>query len=200
MRTSGGLNKDRIGWTLFAIGRDPLTANSKNEMMLTVLELASAAVSESQDDPEGSVLTVPAVLRLLDVQGTRNGHLENPLNHPRRGYVKPREIPLSGTEPVHGAFLAFKYCCHDPSLQLVDFEDLKSLEKMLASTFGLVNPFITYCFAFIGGKLARYQIAYRHEDGSTGWFDKYYQNTRGPHPAERAKERWVVWNADPQKP
>jgi|SRR5215472_9955405 len=164
--------------------------------MLTVLELANAAVAETQDDPEGSALTVAAVLRLLDVYGTRNTHLENPLNHPRRGYVRPRDAPLSGAEPVQGAFLAFKYCAHDPTLQLIDFDDITSLEQMLASNFGIVNHFITYCVAFIGGKVARYRIAYRGDDGSTGWFDKHLQNTRGPHPAERAVNRWVVWDAD----
>jgi hypothetical protein len=165
--------------------------------MLTVLELAEAAVAETQDDPLGSALTVAAVLRLLDVYGTRNAHLENPLNHPGRGYVRPRDIPLSGAEPVHGAFLAFKYCAHDPTLQLIDFDDMTSLEQMLASDFGIVNHFITYCIAFIGGKIAPYRIAYRGGDGSTGWFDKHLQNSQGPHPAERAANKWVVWDTDP---
>jgi len=43
--------------------------------MLTVLELAEAAVAETQNDPLGSALTVAAALRLLDVYGTRNAHL-----------------------------------------------------------------------------------------------------------------------------
>jgi hypothetical protein len=137
------------------------------------------------------------VLRLHDVCGTRNAHLENPLNHPRDGYVKPRDIRLSGAEPVHGAFLAFKYCAHDPTLQLIDFDDITSLEQMLASDFGIVNLFITYCIAFIGGKVARYRVAYRDDDGSTGWFDKHFQNTHGRHPAERAVDRWVVWDTEP---
>jgi hypothetical protein len=166
--------------------------------MLTVLELAKAAVAETRDDPEENAWTVAWVLGLLDVYGTRNTHLENPLNHPQRGYLRPREIPLSGTEPVHGSFLALKYCGHDPHVQLFDFDDIKSLERMLASNYGIVNFYITYCIAFIDGKVARYRVAYREDDGSTGWFDKHVQNTRGPHPAERAIDRWVVWNADGQ--
>ena len=169
-----------------------------NPMMLTVLELAKAAVAETQDDPEGSVLTIAAALRLLDVEGTRNAHLQNPLNHPRRGYVRPREIPLSGAEPVYGAFLAFKFCAHDPTLQLIDFDDINSLEQMLASDSGIVNFYITYCIALIDGKVARYQVAYHGDDGSTGRFDKHFQNTQGQHPAERADDRWVVWNTDAQ--
>jgi hypothetical protein len=165
--------------------------------MLTVLELAEAAVAETQDDPEGSALTVAAVLRLLDVHGTRNAHLENPLNHPGRGGVKPRETALSGREPVHGAFLAFKYCAHDPSLQLLDFDDIDAMEQILASDYGIINFYITYCIAFIDGKVARYDIAYRRDDGSAGMFDKHLQNTQGAQPAERATERWVVWRVSP---
>ena len=141
--------------------------------MFTVLELAEAAVAEIQDDPLGSAVTVAAALRLLDVYGTHNAHLENPLNHPGSGWVKPRDIPLSGAEPVHGALLAFKYCAHDPTLQLIDFNDITSLEQMLASNRGIVNHFITYCIAFIDGKVARYRVAYRDDDGSIGWFDKH---------------------------
>jgi hypothetical protein len=167
-------------------------------MKSTVLELAKAAVAETVNDPEGSALTVAAVLGLLDVHGSRNTHLENPLNHPRRGYLRPREIPLSGAEPVHGDFLALKFCSHDPHLQLLDFDDITSLEQMLASHYGIVNFFITYCIAFIDGEVARYRIAYCSDDGSSGWFDKHLQNTHGPHAAERATNRWVVWNADAQ--
>jgi hypothetical protein len=168
--------------------------------MLTVLELANAAVAATQDDPEGSMLTVPAVLCLLDVHGTRNAHLANPLNHPPlgRGCFKPREVRLSGAEPIHGAFLTLSYCCHDPFVQLIDFDDIKSLEQMLASGSGIVNFYINYAVAFIDGKVARYQIAYRGDDGSIGLFDKHLQNTQGPQPAERANNRWVVWNTDAQ--
>jgi hypothetical protein len=180
------------------LSRQPLDAHRPVNAMLTVLELAEAAVAETQDDPEGSALTVAAALRLLDVYGTRNAHLENPLNHPGRGWVRPRDIPLSGAEPVHGAFLAFKYCAHDPTLQLIDFDDITSLEQMLASNYGIVNHFITYCVAFIDGKVARYQVAYRDNDGGTGLFDKYVQNAQGPQPAERAVDRWVVWDAHAQ--
>ena len=56
--------------------------NMSRTKSMTVLELARAVVAETQDDPEGSQLTVAAVLRLLDVYGVRNAHLQNPLNHP----------------------------------------------------------------------------------------------------------------------
>jgi hypothetical protein len=171
-----------------------------NLKMLTVLELATAAVAATQDDPEGAILTVPLVLCLLDVHGTRNAHLANPLNHPPlgRGYFKPREVRLSGAETVHGAFLALSYCGHDPLVHLFDFNDIKSLEQMLASDSGIVNFYINYSVAFIDGKVARYQIAYRGDDGSIGLFDKHLQNTHGPHPAERTRNRWVIWSKDAQ--
>jgi hypothetical protein len=56
-----------------------------------------------------------------------------------------------------------------------------------------VNFYITYCIAFVEGEVARYDVAYRREDGSTGLFDKQLQNTQGPQPAERATDRWIVW-------
>ena len=88
------------------------------QSMLTVPDIANEAVAASQDDPEVSNLTVATILRLLDVTGSANMHLANPLNHPRRGYFKSRETALSGEEPVYGAFLALVYCAHDPFARL----------------------------------------------------------------------------------
>jgi hypothetical protein len=165
--------------------------------MLTVFALAKEAVAATQDDPEGSVLTVKEILRLLDVEGTRNPHLENPLNHPRLGYIRARQTPLRGDEPVYGEFLSLKHCAHDPFVQLVDHDNLESLAQFLASGSGLVNFFITYCIAFINGKVARYRVAYSAEDGSVALFDKHLQNTKGPQAAEGAGKRWVVWDDGP---
>jgi hypothetical protein len=161
--------------------------------MLTLLALAKEAVEATQDDPEGSALTVEEIFRLLDVRGTQNAHLENPLNHLQSGYIKPRGEPCLGDEPVYGKFLALVYCAHDPFVRLDDHEDIDSLNESLASVGGVVNPFITYCVAFIDGKVVPYRIAYRRDDGSVGWFDKHLQNTVGPQEAERAKDRWVAW-------
>ena len=162
--------------------------------MLTVIALAKEAVAATQDDPEGSALTVNGVLRLLDVKGTRNSHLENPLNHPQRGYIRPRQTPLTGDEPVYGEFLSLTYCGHDPFVRLEDHDSRESLELFLASPSGVVNFFITYCIAFIDGQVARYRVAYTADDGSVAWFDKHLQNTKGPQAAERAGKRWVFWD------
>jgi hypothetical protein len=164
--------------------------------MLTVIALATEAVSATQDDPEGSSLTIDEILRLLDVKGKRNPHLENPLNHPQRGYLRPRQRPLAGDEPVSGEFLSLTYCGHDPFVRLEDHDNLESLERHLASNSGIVNFYITYCIAFIHGAVAGYRIAYSADDGSIASFDKHLQNTNGPQPAERALKRWVVWSAE----
>jgi hypothetical protein len=161
---------------------------------MTVLELAEAAVAACQDDPEGNQLTVAKVLALLDVAGSQNLHLANPLNHPGHGYWKPRQVALSGNEPVHGWHLALRYCSHDPFVILHDFTDVVALEEFLASNSGPVNFYITYCVALIEGKVEPYRIGYRAVDG-TGYFDKQLQNTHGPQPAERAIERWVEWDS-----
>jgi len=164
--------------------------------MLTISALAREAVAATQDDPEGSALTVDEILRLLDVKGTRNPHLENPLNHPQRGYLRARQAPLRGDESVHGEFLSLTYCAHDPFVRLTDHDDLESLALFLASDSGLVNFFITYCIAFVDGKVARYWVAYSAGGGSVAWFDKHLQNTKGPQAAERADKRWIIWDQD----
>jgi hypothetical protein len=161
---------------------------------MTVLEVAEAAVAACRDDPEGNDLEVAKVLALLDVSGSQNLHLANPLNHPRQGYWRPRQVALSGKEPVHGSYLALCYCAHDPFVVLHDYTDIVALEKFLASNSGPVNPFITYCVAFIEGRVERYRIAHKAVDGA-GYFEKQLQNTHGPQPAERAIERWVEWDS-----
>lgn len=161
--------------------------------MLTVLELANSAVAATQDDPEGSCLTVEEILRLLDTDGTKNTHLENPLNHPPRWWIKPREIPLTGTEPVHGDFLVLIYCAHDPFVRLDDYDDLQAMETALASNSGIVNFLVTYAIAFIHGRVRPYTVAYRTADGLTGRFDKNAQNLVGSQPAENTPDRWIIW-------
>jgi hypothetical protein len=163
--------------------------------MLSVLDLANAAVAETRDDPEGSDLTVPKILRLLDVRtGSLNAHLANPLNHPQRGSIKPRETALSGAEVVYAPLLTLTYCAHDPFVLLDEHDSIQALEEYLASESGLVNPFITYCIALLDEKVEPYRIAYKATDGSCGYFEKYLQNTQGRQPAEKALERWIVWS------
>lgn len=165
--------------------------------MLNVLELASSAVAATADDPEGSCLTVEDILRLLDTSGTKNTHLENPLNHPMGWYQKPRATPLNGVEPVYGDFLVLIYCGHDPFLRLDDYDDLEAMETALASNSGIVNFMITYAIAFINGQVQPYTVAYSTPDGGIGRFDKNAQNVDGEQPAETATHRWIVWETLP---
>ena len=166
--------------------------------MLSVLELATSAVAATQDDPEGSCLSVEAILRLLDTDGTKNSHLENPLNHPLRWSSKPRVVPLEGSEPVSGDFLVLIYCAHDPFVRLDDYEDIYEMERALASNSGIVNFMITYAIAFIHGRVRPYTVAYRTTDGLIGRFDKNAQNLVGSQPAEEATDRWIIWETPQQ--
>jgi hypothetical protein len=165
--------------------------------MRTVVELASSAVAATADDPEGSCLTVDEILRLLDTSGTKNTHLQNPLNQPTSGYTKPRRAPLTGTEPVHGDFLVLIYCAHDPFVRLDDYDDLAAMETALASNSGIVNFMITYAIAFIHGRVRPYTVAYSTPDRGIGRFDKNAQNLHGEQPAEKAKHRWIIWETLP---
>ena len=141
--------------------------------MLTVLELAKQAVAASQEDPEGSDLAVGTILRYLHTDCSLNAHLGHPLNDPLQYYLEPREIPLSGTEPVYGTYLALTYRRHDRSVRLYRYDTIGLLERFLISDSGWVHPFVTYCLAFVAGKVEPYRIGYTAEGA-----------------------RWMVWSSD----
>jgi hypothetical protein len=144
--------------------------------MFRIQDLAIQAIGATSDDPDGNLLSCRHIYELLDTGGSRNPHLANRLNHPPRGYIRPREYPLNGDEMANGEFLSLNYCAHDPSLHLVDHDDLASLEEVILGPGGLLNPFTTYLVAFISGKVARYRITYIGADGGVVPFDKYVQS------------------------
>lgn len=164
--------------------------------MLLLRQLAQQAVAATLDDPEGSAWTINDIYRLLDVEGARNRHLANPLNHPRVGHIRPRKTPLSGAEPVYGDYLSVTYCAQDPFVRVEGYEDLVSLESALLSPSGIVNPYITYCIAFVTGKVAPFKVMYRGPNGSMRPFDKYQQHKQfrwDQSENEQYPERRVVW-------
>ena len=162
--------------------------------MRVVRQLAEIAIEASRVDPEGSLLSLREIYRLLDVRGTANSHLANSLNQPPwNGHFRPREIPLKGDEPIYGDYLLFEYCHHDPFVILADCPNLVVLENQLGR---ILNPYINYAFAFVRGNLAPYRIRYRGTDGAVHVFDKYREQGKvdwrpsieRPHP-----EHWVEW-------
>jgi hypothetical protein len=168
------------------------------EPVLTLLDLANAAVAATLDDPEGSDLTVSKIFSLLDVMDSLNNrHLANPLNHPRRGYIRPRECAFSGLEPVYGDFLALVYCSHDPFVLLREYDSRQSLEGFLTWMSGPINPFITYCIVLIEGRVEPYRLACTAPDGSACFFDPILEGANWHHPIQDGVERWVVWKNEP---
>jgi hypothetical protein len=164
--------------------------------MLPLRQLAQQAVAATLDDPEGTAWNIIDIYRLLDVEGVRNPHLANPLNHPRVGHIRPRKSPLCGAEPVYGDYLSLTYCAHDPFVRLEDHDDLASLESALLSPSGIVNPYITYCVAFVAGKVAPFKVMYRGPDGVTRPLDKYQQHKQfnwNQSENEQYPDRRVVW-------
>jgi len=164
--------------------------------MLPLRQLAQQAVAATLDDPEGSAWTIIDIYRLLDVEGKRNRHLANPLNHPRVGFIRARQSPLSGAEPVYGDYLSLTYCAHDPFVRLDDHDDLASLESALLSPSGIVNPYITYCIAFVTGKVAPFKVLYRGPDGVMRSLDKYQQHKQfkwNQSENEQYPDRRIVW-------
>jgi hypothetical protein len=137
-----------------------LPARASEAAMFRIRDLAVQSIEATSDDPKGNMLGFGPIYKLLDTEGSRNPHLANPLNHPRRGYIRRRENPLRGDEIVNGEFLSLIYCNHDPFVRLTDHDDLASLEAMILSPGGLLNPYINYLVAFISGKVAKYQITY----------------------------------------
>jgi hypothetical protein len=144
--------------------------------MRTLRDIAAQAVDSTRDDPEGNLLSALEIFRLLDVRGTRNAHLANPLNLPPwNGYIRPRAVPLTGDEEVNGDFLALTYCHHDPFVRLDDFASRIELESGLLGRGGFLHPMINYLVAFIEGNVAHFRITYCGLDGSIKLFDKYQQ-------------------------
>jgi hypothetical protein len=139
--------------------------------MLTLHQLAARTIEAISDDPRDIYFSFDMVFDLLDVEGSRNEHLANPLNHPRSDYFRRRERPHRGDEIVNGEFLSLRYCGYDPFVLLRDHDDLASLEQLIVSSSGPLNPFITFLVAFISGKVVRYQITYRSADGRVLRFD-----------------------------
>jgi hypothetical protein len=145
--------------------------------MPTLRDIASQAVDATRDDPEGNLLSSPEIFRLLDVVGTRNTHLANPLNLPPwNGCFRARESPLTGEEAVNGDFLTLTYCHHDPFVRLHDFASRVELEERLLCPGGILHPMINYLVAFVAGKVAPYRVTFRGLDGSIRTFDKYQQH------------------------
>ena len=62
--------------------------------MFRIRDLAVQAIDATSDDPKDNMLGFVPIYKLLDTEGSRNPHLANPLNHPRRGYIWRRENPL----------------------------------------------------------------------------------------------------------
>ncbi|PIF13386.1 hypothetical protein CLU94_5496 [Janthinobacterium sp. 13] len=157
--------------------------------IMNVLEMAEMAVTASNDDPEGSCLTVAEVMSRLNTHDSNNAHLADPAVDRSRF----RSEVLRGDEPVHGEFLALVYSAHYPLVRLDGFADFRAMEEWLASDSGIVNSFATYVIAFIAGQSRSYAIAYKAADGTVQEFDKWAQNLLGPQPAENVSNRWVAW-------
>ena len=156
-------------------------------------QIAEDAVEATAYDPDGG-LEAKEIYHLLDVRGTLNEHLMNPLN--RVGevtYVRPRETPLTGEEEVYGQWLSLIYCGHDPFVILRDHADRDSLESFLLSGSGIVNPFITFVIAFIDFNVAPYAINYRNSDGTVVQFNKLNQMDGTDSPNEEYPDRQLEW-------
>jgi hypothetical protein len=150
-----------------------LPARASEAATFRIRDLVVQAIEATSDDPKGNMLGFGPIYKLLGTEGSRNPHLANPLNHPRRGYIRRRENRLHGDEIVNGEFLSLFYCNHDPFVRLMDHDDLASLEAMILSPGGLLDPYINYLVAFISGKVAKYRITYVGPDGAVLPFDKY---------------------------
>ena len=141
----------------------------------TLRELTEQAAVATADDPDGG-LELDEIYRLLDVCGTQNEHIANPLNRdPDVYYFRPREKMLTGEEAINGRFLSLIYCGHDPYVLLCDHKDLQSLETSILSDSGIINPFITFLIAFVDFRVMPYRIMYRCRDGSVVQFNKQNQ-------------------------
>jgi hypothetical protein len=154
-------------------------------MIPTLNYLAHQAVAFTNKEKQGG-LWLSLIYELLDVRGSRNEHLANPLNRDAKVfYWRPRAIPFTGEEEVHGEFLTLDYCSHYPQLILTDFDSLEDLEASLLGPAGLMNQFTTQQIAFKALQLQPFNIYYDSPDGMQIRFEKHAQkdfDTKYPNP------------------
>jgi hypothetical protein len=141
--------------------------------MLLLRDLAAQVLQNVADDPEGVGVNLAEIYSRLDAWGEMNPHLKNPSRHPVAKWSTPREQPLSGDEEVHGDYLLFVWCSHDPFIHLREYESRETLEATLLSGGGAFNPFLTYLVPFIEGKVAQFRVTFRREDGEVACLAKY---------------------------
>lgn len=159
----------------------------------TLLEIAEEAVVATANDPLGG-LDFDDIYGLLDVGGTQNEHLANPLNRdPTVYHHRPRAMPLVGDEQINGRYLSLTYCGHYPLVHLCDHEDLHSLERSILSDSGILNPFVTYLIAFIDFRNVPYRVVYRGGDGSLIPFTKLTQYDASYRSREQYIDRQLEW-------
>ncbi len=113
------------------------------------------AIEATKDEPEGG-FDRREILGLLEVRGSRNAHLADPIEG--RGGFQNRNTPLEGSEPVYGNYLTLRYLGHDPAVVLTDHDDLPSLEAEICSGSGYLNPFSTLMVAIVEGRVRPFRI------------------------------------------
>ena len=110
------------------------------------------------------------VYRNLDVRRgqqspTANAHLVNPLNDNIGGF-NARNVPLTGAEKIDGNYLTLQFGTHDDDVYLLSHASLNALETHLSGDSGVFNPFVSWIYAIVNGRVRKYIATFQQGDQS----------------------------------
>ena len=109
-------------------------------------------------------------VRRLQLRAGANAHIVNPLNDEIGGF-RARETPLTGSEEIFGEYLTLHLGTHDDMVLLLDHESLADLESLILGDSGVFNPFVSWIYAIISGKVRKYTTTFRR-NGRSVLFNK----------------------------
>lgn len=122
-------------------------------------ELSEEQLTKLSEEEMKEVLTY--LYKKIDIIGTDNGELRNPLNLDESFfYFRDREIPLTGQEMITGDYLIFDYTGHNEDMYITQFNSINELEEEITGHGGITNQFTTYQIAIVKGKVRQYKVTF----------------------------------------
>ncbi|BBH19245.1 hypothetical protein Back11_05900 [Paenibacillus baekrokdamisoli] len=118
-------------------------------------------LKETKQSDEHMKQTLAYLYKTIDIIGTNNSALRNPLNLDESVfYFRDRENPLTGQEIITGDYLIFDYIGHNGDMFIKQFNSIDELEEEITGSGGITNTFTTYQIAIVMGKVRHYNITF----------------------------------------
>ncbi|WP_339209199.1 hypothetical protein MHH56_15585 [Paenibacillus sp. FSL K6-3182] len=118
-------------------------------------------LNETKLSEEKLKQTLTYLYKKIDIIGTDNVELRNPLNLDESVfYFRDRETPLTGQEMITGDYLIFDYTGHNEDMFIKQFNSINELEEEITDGGGITNTFTTFQIALVFGKVRHYNITF----------------------------------------